>query len=132
MGYRVTRALVDTHALVWWLEGREKLSAKARAVIEDSETDIYISAASAWELAIKSQIGKFRANVLVRNLDHQIQEEGFIELPISIEHALRAGLLSGGHKDPFDRMLIAQAQVENLPVITKDDWFDDYSVQRIW
>jgi PIN domain nuclease of toxin-antitoxin system len=128
----VTRALVDTHALVWWLEGREKLSAKARAVIEDSETDIYISAASAWELAIKSQIGKFRANVLVRNFDHQIQEEGFIELPISIEHTLRAGLLSGGHKDPFDRMLIAQAQVENLPVISKDDWFDDYSVQRIW
>jgi PIN domain nuclease of toxin-antitoxin system len=128
----VTRALIDTHALVWWFEGREKLSSKARTVIEDAEGSIYVSAASAWELAIKSKIGKFRSRELVHHLDTEITSEGFIELPISIEHALRAGSLRGRHKDPFDRMLIAQAQTENVSILSVDRHLDGYGVDRIW
>jgi PIN domain nuclease of toxin-antitoxin system len=128
----VTRALIDTHALVWWFEGREKLSSKARTVIEDAEGSIYVSAASAWELAIKSKIGKFRSRELVDHLDTEITSEGFIELPISIEHALRAGSLRGRHKDPFDRMLIAQAQTENVSILSVDRHLDGYGVDRIW
>jgi PIN domain nuclease of toxin-antitoxin system len=128
----VSSALIDTHALVWWFEGREKLSANARSTIEDSETTIYVSAASAWELAIKSYIGKFRSRELVDALDKEIRDEGFIELGISIEHALRAGLLRARHKDPFDRMLIAQAQIEKVSVISIDRFFDGHGVDRIW
>ena len=132
MGHRVTQVLLDTHTLVWWLEGRDRLSGRARDIIEDSETAVFVSAASAWELAIKSRIGKFRSRALVRDLDREIQEEGFVELPISIEHALRAGSLSGPHEDPFDRMLIAQAQSENVAVVSADRCFDDYGVRRLW
>jgi PIN domain nuclease of toxin-antitoxin system len=128
----VSRALLDTHALVWWLEGRERLSAAARNILEDGSTSIFVSAASAWELAIKTELGKFRSPELVRNLDRAIQEEGFRELAISIEHASQAGSLRGRHKDPFDRMLIAQARIENLPIVSTDKLFDSYAVQRIW
>lgn len=132
MGHRVTQVLIDTHTLVWWLEGREKLSLNARKIIEDSETAVLVSAASAWELAIKVRLGKFRWPELIHGLDREIQEEGFVELPVSIEHALRAGSLTGSHRDPFDRMLIAQAQSENVPVVSADRCFDDYGVRRLW
>lgn len=132
MGYRVTRVLLDTHALVWWVEGREKLSAKAREAIEDADMIVLVSAASAWELAIKSRLGKFKSRELVHGLEEQILEEGFVALPISIEHALRAGALDSPHKDPFDRMLIAQAQIENVSVISKDMAFDNFAVRRLW
>ena len=128
----MNQVLLDTHALVWWLEGREKLSARARRAIEDSDTTVFVSAASAWELAIKTQIGKFKSAELVSDLDAQVREEGFVELPISIEHALQAGNLASAHKDPFDRMLIAQAQIEKLPIVSRDDWMDEYGVSRIW
>jgi PIN domain nuclease of toxin-antitoxin system len=128
----VKRVLLDTHALVWWLEGCEKLSAKARRTIEDADTVVLVSAASAWELAIKSRLGKFKSRELAYGLDEQLAEEGFVALPISIEHALRAGGLDSPQKDPFDRMLIAQAQIEIVPVISKDTAFDDLAVGRIW
>jgi PIN domain nuclease of toxin-antitoxin system len=128
----VTQVLLDTHALVWWLEGRERLSRKARDIIEDPETSVLVSAASAWELAIKSRIGKFKSRQLVNHLDREIQEEGFAELPISIGHALRAGGLSGTHEDPFDCMLISQALSEGVPVVSADKCFDEYDVRRIW
>jgi PIN domain nuclease of toxin-antitoxin system len=124
--------LLDTHALVWWVEGRENLSAKAREIIEDADTVVLVSAASAWELAIKSRLGKFKSRELASELDEQILEEGFVPLSISIEHALRAGSLDSPHKDPFDRMLIAQAQAEGVSVISKDTAFDDFAVRRIW
>ena len=91
-----------------------------------------MSAASAWELAIKSRLGKFKSRELTYGLDDQLAEEGFVALPISIEHALRAGGLDSPHKDPFDRMLIAQAQIESVPVISKDMTFDELAVRRIW
>jgi PIN domain nuclease of toxin-antitoxin system len=128
----VIRVLLDTHALVWWLEGREKLSAKARQAIENEDTTVLISAASAWELAIKARLGKFRSRELSHGLEEQIQAEGFVSLPISIEHALRAGGLDSTHKDPFDRMLAAQAQIEDVALVSKDTAFDSFSVRRFW
>lgn len=128
----MSRVLLDTHTLVWWVEGRENLSTKARETIQDDDTVVLVSAASAWELAIKSRLGKFRSRELSERLDEQILEEGFVALAISIEHAIRAGGLDSPHKDPFDRMLIAQAQIEDVAVISKDKAFDDFAVRRIW
>jgi len=128
----VTRVLLDTHALVWWVEGREKLSTTARETIENADTVVLVSAASAWELAIKTRLGKFKSRELAEALDEQIAEEGFVPLSISIEHALRAGAFDSPHKDPFDRMLVAQAQLEDVSVISKDTAFDSFAVRRIW
>jgi|ERR1043166_2749100 PIN domain nuclease of toxin-antitoxin system len=126
------RVLLDTHALVWWLEGREKLSAHALDAIAARDTTVYVSAASAWELAIKVRIGKFKPRSFVDNLEREIQLEGFSHLAISIEHALRAGALTGRHRDPFDRMLVAQALTEGLRIVSKDASFDQYGVERHW
>ena len=128
----MTRVLLDTHALVWWVEGREKLSTTARETIEDADAVVLVSAASAWELAIKTRLGKFKSRELAEALDEQILEEGFVPLSISIEHALRAGAFDSPHKDPFDRMLVAQAQLEDVSVISKDTAFDSFAVRRIW
>jgi PIN domain nuclease of toxin-antitoxin system len=128
----MTRVLLDTHALVWWLEAKENLSRKAKELIEDSETVVFVSAASGWELAIKTQIGKFKSAELVLGLEREIEKEGFIELPISMEHALVAGSLGSPHKDPFDRLLIAQAQIEEVPIVSNDKVFDGFSVRRLW
>ena len=128
----MTRVLLDTHALVWWVEGRDKLSTSARETIENADTVVLVSAASAWELAIKTRLGKFKSRELAEALDEQIAEEGFVPLSISIEHALRAGAFDSPHKDPFDRMLVAQAQLEDVSVISKDTAFDSFAVRRIW
>jgi PIN domain nuclease of toxin-antitoxin system len=93
---------------------------------------VLVSAASAWELAIKSRLGKFRSRELVDGLDKEIQLEGFSELPISIEHALLAGSLKELHKDPFGPMLTAQALSEKVAVVSSDKNFDGHGVQRIW
>ncbi|HUC54424.1 MAG TPA: type II toxin-antitoxin system VapC family toxin [Candidatus Cybelea sp.] len=126
------RVLLDTHALVWWLEAKGSLSRKAKETIEESETVVFVSAASGWELAIKTQIGKFKSAQLVTGLEKEIEKEGFIELPVSMKHALLAGSLDSTHKDPFDRLLIAQAQVERVPIVSNDKVFDGFSVHRLW
>jgi PIN domain nuclease of toxin-antitoxin system len=128
----MTKVLLDTHALVWWLEAKENLSRKAKEIIEESDTVVFISAASGWELAIKTQIGKFKSAQLVKGLEKEIEKEGFIELPVSLKHALLAGSLDSAHKDPFDRLLIAQAQVEEVPIVSNDKVFDRFSVRRLW
>jgi PIN domain nuclease of toxin-antitoxin system len=132
MGHRMTQVLLDTHALVWWLEAKGNLSSKAKKIIENSETVVFVSAVSGWELAIKTQIGKFKSAELVHGLEREIEKEGFIELPISMEHALLAGSLASRHKDPFDRLLVAQAQVEEVPILSNDKVFDEFSVRRVW
>jgi len=132
VGYRVTKILLDTHALIWWLEGGGKLSREARRMIAAPETEVLVSAASAWEIAIKHRIGKFRVPHLIKDFRGRIQREGFIELPISLEHAVIAGTLPEKHKDPFDRVLIAQSQVEDIAMVTRDEWFRKYSVRCIW
>ncbi len=92
-----------------------------------------VSAASAWEIATKVRLGKLpEAAELAADFAGYLAREGFEAFPVSVEHAVRAGLLPGPHKDPFDRMLIAQAQAENIPIISNNAAFDDYRVHRIW
>ena len=102
------------------------------ATISAANTMVYVSAASAWELAIKAKIGKFKPRALVDTLQEAIQAEGFSELHISVEHALRAGGLTGRHRDPFDRVLAAQALTEGLSIVSADQLFDEYGVERHW
>ncbi len=127
------RALLDSHALIWWLSDDPSLTRNIREIITDTDNTLVVSAASAWELAIKYQMGKLRKVAdLVSDFSGRIEREGFQLLPISAEHGIRAGLLPGLHKDPFDRMLIAQSQAENLPIISNDAVFETYGVRRLW
>jgi PIN domain nuclease of toxin-antitoxin system len=125
--------LLDTHTLLWWLADDPALTQAAREVIEDTNNILYVSAASAWEIATKVRIGKLpTAAGLAEDFAGFIKREGFRVLAISADHAIRAGLLPGLHKDPFDRMLIAQAQAENIPLISNEVLFDSYGIRRVW
>lgn len=127
------RALLDTHALLWWLYDSPHLTKPARHVIEDVRNTVIVSAASAWEIATKVRLGKLPAAAdLVADFVGQTEREGFELLAVSVGHAIRGGMLPGPHKDPFDRMLIAQAQSENLPIVSNEAVFDGYGVRRIW
>jgi PIN domain nuclease of toxin-antitoxin system len=127
------RILLDTHALLWWLFDDPKLSRKARRTIADPETEALVSSASAWEIATKHRLGKLpEAGDVVTRLPAYLRAGRFTELPISVAHALQAGRLPGPHRDPFDRMLIAQATAETLPVVTNDPVFRDYGTQVLW
>jgi PIN domain nuclease of toxin-antitoxin system len=127
------RALLDTHALLWWFSDDPALTRRARKIIADTKNTLVVSAASAWEIATKVRLGKLPSGAgLAADFTGTIERERFQLLSISIEHALRAGLLPGSHRDPFDRMLIAQAQDENLPILSKEIIFDAYGLRRIW
>lgn len=127
------RLLLDTHALIWWLAGDEALSSRAREAIGDEANSIVVSAASAMEVATKFRIGKLPdAAVLAQDFEAIIADQGFSELPISIQHALRAGGMNIAHKDPFDRLLIAQAQAEDMVLVSNEALFDGFAVKRLW
>lgn len=127
------RLLLDTHTLLWWLDGDRRLSRKARGLIAEEKNEVYVSAASAWEISTKVRIGKLPlATEVAATLPECVDSQGFEPLPITILHAQRADALPGPHRDPFDRMLAAQAQLENLPVVTNDKIFDRLGVVRIW
>jgi PIN domain nuclease of toxin-antitoxin system len=127
------RLLIDTHALLWWLADDPSLPASARKHLARAGNTVLVSSASAWEIATKFRIGKLSdAGDLLADFAGYMSRERFEGLPISTDHAVRAGLLPGPHKDPFDRMLIAQAQAENLPILSNDVAFDTYSVRRLW
>ena len=127
------RALFDTHALIWWFSDDSSLPPTIREIIADTDNTLLVSAASAWEIAIKHRLGKLRKVAdLVSDFSGRIEREGFQLLPISAEHGIRAGLLPGLHKDPFDRMLIAQAQAENIPIVSNEAVFETYRVRRLW
>jgi PIN domain nuclease of toxin-antitoxin system len=129
----VVRALLDTHALLWWILEDPALSQGARGFIKEANNMLLVSAASAWEMAIKFQAGKLpRAAELVARFVSEVELEGFQLLSITAEHGIRAGLLPGPHKDPFDRLLIAQSQAENVPIISNEAVFDAYGVRRLW
>lgn len=119
------RLLLDTHALIWWLEDSVELSADAREQVANGLNEVVVSAASAWEMAIKEATGKLRAPA---TLEQAIETSGFTALPITIRHALKAGSLPAHHRDPFDRMLIAQALAEGLTIVTRDQRFEQYGV----
>ena len=125
--------LLDTHAFLWWLSGDDQLSAAARSAIADEGNGIFISAASAWEITTKHRIGKLPGvAAIVADLEGAIVDQGFIGLPISLRHGQVAGALPGTHRDPFDRMLIAQAMLENLVLVSNEQPFDAYGVGRLW
>lgn len=127
------RVLLDTHALLWWLTDDPSLSPAARRVIGRLSNSVLVSAASAWEITTKVRLGKLPgAEEFARDFAAYLAREHFEHLAISVEHGARAGLLLGPHRDPFDRMLIAQSQAENLPLVSKDEIFDTYHVQRLW
>jgi PIN domain nuclease of toxin-antitoxin system len=118
---------------LWCFNASAELSARARRLVEDGSNEVLVSAASAWEIATKVRIGKLpTGETLISELDRYLAQLGFEALPISLKHAVRAGKLPGSHRDPFDRMLISQAQAENLPIVSNDRIFDAYHVQRIW
>jgi PIN domain nuclease of toxin-antitoxin system len=125
-------ALLDTHALRWWLDGAARLSLSARKAIDDPANSMVISAVVPWELAIKSNVRKFDSELLLSRWQEILEAQGFSELPIDSGHAIRAGLLPLHHKDPFDRMLAAQAQATGWPIISADPVFDAYGVRRLW
>jgi PIN domain nuclease of toxin-antitoxin system len=127
------RLLLDTHALVWWLFDDPKLSPVARSAIASPENDIFVSAVSAWEITTKHRLGRLpeAGDVPVR-LPHYLQRARFAVLNVTLEHAMTAGALPGPHKDPFERMLVAQARIEDLAVATVDGVFRDYDVAVVW
>lgn len=127
------RALLDTHAFLWWIADSGRLSRKARRLIADETNDIAVSAASAWEIATKHRIGRLPGGEAVAlDVAGRISDQGFSELPISVSDGERAGRLPGPHRDPFDRMLAAQALSRGLPIISIDGVFDRYGVDRLW
>ena len=125
--------LLDTHVLLWWLFDDPKLSGPARDIIRAPENTIIVSSASGWEIATKSRLGKLpHAADIVNNLSSLLQKARIKVLSITMTHALAAGALPGPHRDPFDRMLIAQGQIEQIPIVTSDRKFKKYSVNLIW
>ncbi len=125
--------LLDTHAFIWWLAGDDALSPAARSAIADDGNTIFVSAASAWEIAAKHRIGKLPgAAAIIMDMDRILAEQGFGGLSISLRHGLVAGALPGPHRDPFDRMLIAQAMLDDLILVSNEQPFDAYGVRRLW
>lgn len=122
----MNRLLLDTHAFLWWLAESPKLRREARTAIADSTALVHVSAVTIWEIMINARLGRLDPGT--ERIDQEIVANGFTELPISASHALVAGKLPPHHNDPFDRMLIAQAQVENLVVVTHDKIFSAYGV----
>ncbi|MFZ5997808.1 MAG: type II toxin-antitoxin system VapC family toxin [Nitrospirota bacterium] len=127
------RALLDTHAFLWWLTDDPQLPQNIRDIIADGSNELYFSAASCWEIAIKAQLGKLmlpdKPAVFISD---QLAINGIQSLPIQSSHALHVFNLPALHRDPFDRMLIAQAQLENMPIITSDPLIALYQVQLLW
>jgi PIN domain nuclease of toxin-antitoxin system len=120
------RLLLDTHAFLWWVLDDRRLGGKARTAIADPVAVVHVSAASCWEMAIKAALGRLAlADV---DIEAEIPANGFVELPITAGHAFRAGALPRHHADPFDRMLVAQALVEELVLVTHDPLLGRYGV----
>jgi PIN domain nuclease of toxin-antitoxin system len=127
------QALLDTHAFLWWVTNDRKLSATAHSIISNPQNDIFFSIVSAWEIVIKTQIGKLPLPESPEiYIPSRISHYGFMTLSINLEDVLQIGQLESHHNDPFDRLLIAQSQIHNLPIITADTQFSPYDVNIIW
>jgi PIN domain nuclease of toxin-antitoxin system len=124
----VKRLLLDTHALLWWLSDDSRLGEVTRQVISNPRNQVFVSAASTWEISIKKTIGKLSAP---DDMDAIVEDEGFDKLPITLFHGDQAGQLPEHHKDPFDRMLIAQAQSEGLIIVTNDEKITRYNIRTM-
>lgn len=127
------RVLLDTHALFWALSGGSRLSSRAIGVIGDAGADLLLSTVSAYEICFKHSLGKFpEASALADDFEAVIASLEVSWLPISPAHAIRAGKLDLIHRDPFDRLLVAQALCEDIPIVSNEALFDRYGVERIW
>jgi PIN domain nuclease of toxin-antitoxin system len=122
------RLLLDTHVLLWALGDPDEIEPTARSAIVAPENRVLVSAASTWEIAIKGALGKLKVPA---DLPQQLEAEGFEPLPITIEHTLKAGALPRHHADPFDRMLVAQAELEDLTIVTRDERIARYAVPTL-
>ncbi len=127
------RALLDTHAFLWWVTNSPQLSSTVKSILSDRHNQIFFSAASGWEIAIKAQLRKLDLPELPEiYLAQQLEINSFQVLPIDLRHTLQTYYLPNHHKDPFDRILVAQSQVENLPLLTLDSKIAEYGVSVIW
>jgi len=127
------RLLLDTHAFLWWVNNSPKLSRKARRAIAESENECLLSLVSCWEMAIKISLGKLRLpSVIERFVPEQLAANGFYQLGIEFRHIARVAALSFHHRDPFDRLIAAQAVEEGLPVVSADPVFQKYGLKCIW
>lgn len=127
------RLLLDTHTFLWWLAGDEALSRKSREGIETEAEAVFVSAASVWEISTKHRLGKLPgASAIVGAMSETIESQGFMGLAIGVRHGQAAGALPGPHRDPFDRMLIAQAILDDLVLVSNERAFDAYGVRRLW
>jgi PIN domain nuclease of toxin-antitoxin system len=127
------KALLDTHVFLWWITDDGRISKHARAIIQDTKNELYLSAASAWEIAIKAALGRIRVHEdLNLFMTQQMNKNGIAALPINVNHALGVYTLPDLHRDPFDRLLVAQAKQEGMPIITADEWIKRYDVETIW
>jgi len=127
------KLLLDTHTLLWWFTDDDRLSRTARATIADEENEIFVSAASAWEIATKQRIGKLdEVPEATERFSELVVADGFLHLPITHLHSLRAGSYCCEHRDPFDRMLAAQSEIDGLTLVTKDPAFGDFGTHTLW
>lgn len=125
--------LLDTHALIWWFLDDPHLSAKVDRLLDDPQASVHVSGATAWEIATKYRIGKLQeAAAIVTDFPALVVRCHFIPLPVTIEHGHHAGLLTGEHKDPFDRMLAAQAIIEDRGLVTADPAMAGMGARLIW
>jgi PIN domain nuclease of toxin-antitoxin system len=127
------KVLLDTHAFLWWVRDDQRLSARAREILDDTGNELLFSVASGWEIAIKARLGKLRASEdLGAYLSTQLRDNAMRVLPIYLSHAVRVADLPIHHHDPFDRLLVAQAMVEELPLLSRDPIVSLYPVEVIW
>ena len=125
--------LLDTHAFLWFIAGSERLTAAARELIEESANQPFLSAASLWEMAIKLSLGRLHLGRPFEDLiPEQMRLNGIQLLGIELEHVTPVTTLPFHHRDPFDRLLVAQAMVEQMPIVSADPAFDAYSIERLW
>ena len=127
------KLLLDTHAFLWFISGDDALSGKARSLIEDEANDKLVSIGSLWEIAIKNSIGKLPlAKPFGQLIPEQLQRGGFAVLGLTVGHTAQLTQLPLHHRDPFERMLVAQCLAENLPLVSGDDALDAYGIKRLW
>ncbi len=127
------KLLLDTHAFLWWVAASDELSRKARSTVGSARNECFVSVASGWEIAIKVSLGKLRIDgALDRFLPEQLAASGFQALAIDLKHTARVATLPFHHRDPFDRLLVAQALEEDLTMVTADPVVVKYGVKRVW
>jgi PIN domain nuclease of toxin-antitoxin system len=126
------KLLLDTHTVAWWAEGSDSLSDRARTLIDDAGHAIFISAVSAYEIALKHRLGKWPGADALLDAIEALLDADFTPLPVTIAHAARAGGYALTHRDPFDRLLAAQADIDGLVILSSDEKLDVFGVKRLW